>query len=78
MKIPKPASHFTPAAAKRWRQIPQKTQAKILANVWCGNCSCSVDIVLETAEITNKHLLLKGQCKECGKSVCRVVEPENE
>lgn len=74
---PKPAGHFTPAAAKRWRQIPREAQAKILANVWCGNCACSVDVVLETAEIADKHLILNGKCKACGKNVCRVVEPES-
>ena len=78
MKDRKPAGHFTLAAAKRWAQIPQEAQAKILANVWCGNCARSVEVVLETAEITGKHLILKGKCEECGKNVCRVVEPENE
>jgi hypothetical protein len=78
MKIPKPVSHFTPAAAKRWGQIPQEAQARILANVWCGNCARSVEISLETAEIEGKHLILKGKCKVCGKNVCRVVEPKNE
>jgi len=78
MKTPRYPCHFTPAAAKRWEQIPQETQARILANVWCGNCARSVEIFLETAEIEGKHLILKGKCKVCGKNVCRVVEPEGE
>lgn len=69
---------FTPAAARRWKRISQEAQGKILANVWCGNCHGSVQIVLGTAEIESKVLILKGKCKTCGKNVCRVVEPENE
>ena len=71
------SDQFTPAAAKRWKRIPQEAQGKILANVWCGNCRDTVQIVLETAEIESKVLILKGKCKTCGKDVCRVVEPEN-
>lgn len=78
MKVSKSGGNFTTAAAKRWAQIPPEARAKILANVWCGNCACSVAIELETAEVTGKHLILKGKCNECGKRVCRVVEPENE
>ena len=74
----RPKNQFTPEAAKRWGQIPEEAQSKILANVWCGNCACSVDVKLETAEIADKHLILKGKCKACGKNVCRVVEPVNE
>jgi len=68
---------FTPAAARRWKRIPREVQEKILANVWCGNCCTAVQIVLETAEIESKVLILKGKCKTCGKDVCRVVEPES-
>jgi hypothetical protein len=78
MRIPESNNQFTPAAAKRWKQIPQEAQDKILANVWCGGCGSSVHIILETAEIIEKVLILKGKCKTCGKNVCRVVEPENE
>ncbi|MFH1620030.1 MAG: hypothetical protein ABIG11_09045 [bacterium] len=68
---------FTPAAAGRWKRISREAQGKILANVWCGNCRDSVHIVLETAEIKSRVLILKGKCKTCGKAVCRVVEPED-
>ncbi len=69
---------FTSAAARRWGRIPQEAQGNILANVWCGNCRGSGQIVLETAEMTDQDLLLRGKCKACGKNVCRVVEPEND
>lgn len=59
-------------------QIPKEAQARILANVWCGKCIGSVDILLATAEMIDKDLILRGKCKACGKNVCRVVEPENE
>lgn len=78
MKDHKLSYHFSPAAAKRWGMIPQEAQARILANVWCGNCARSVEISPKTAEIKGKHLILKGKCKVCGKNVCRVVEPEGE
>jgi len=74
----RPKNQFTPAAAKRWKRIPQEAQAKILANVWCGNCIRSVHIILESAEVADKTLLLNGKCKLCGKNVCRVVEPGTE
>jgi len=73
-----PTDPFTPAAARQWKKITKWAQEKILANVWCGNCLGSVHIVLETAEMRKKDLILKGKCKTCGKNVCRVVEPENE
>jgi hypothetical protein len=38
----------------------------------------SVPIVLEKAEMRNKELILMGTCKNCGKKICRVVEPEKE
>lgn len=52
MKVSKPDGNFTTAAAKRWAQIPPEARARILANVWCGNCARSVEVVLETAEVT--------------------------
>jgi len=73
-----PSDPFTPAAALRWKKIPQWAQKKILDNVFCGKCLGAVHIVLETAKIRKKDLILKGKCKTCGKNVCRVVEPENE
>ncbi len=71
----KKQNEFTPAAARRWKQISQGTQGKILANVWCGGCCGPVQIVLETAEVIKKSLILRGKCKTCSKSVCRVIEP---
>ena len=73
-----PADPFTPQAEKRWKMIPQWAQEKILANVFCGKCGGSVPIVLEKAEMRNKDLILMGTCKNCGKKICRVVEPEKE
>ena len=68
---------FTPVAARRWKRISLEAQGKILANVWCGNCRSAVQIILGTAEIQSKVLILKGKCKTCGKDVCRIVEPED-
>jgi len=73
-----PTDPFTPEAARRWERVPPWAQEKILDNVWCGQCLGSVTIVLETAEMVGKDLVLRGKCKDCGGTVCRVVEPEPE
>jgi hypothetical protein len=73
-----PEGIFTPQALQRWKQIPKSIQKKIIDNVFCGKCLGSVTILLETAEMTGKALVLRGKCKQCGKDVCRVVESEDE
>ena len=73
-----PEDAFTPQARLRWKKIPEWAQKKILDNVFCGRCLGSVTILLETAEMNGKDLILRGKCKECGKDVCRLVEPEDE
>jgi len=73
-----PTDPFAPEAAQRWKTIPHWAQKKILDNVFCGRCVASVSILLETAEMKDKDLILRGKCKSSGKSICRVVEPESE
>jgi len=69
---------FTPGAVRRWAKIPEWAQKKILDHVFCPHCCKSVTILLETAKMQRKDLVLRGKCKICGGIVCRVVEPENE
>jgi hypothetical protein len=69
---------FTPPAKLRWDKIPEWAQERILDNVFCGKCLGTVTILLKTAEMNGKDLILRGKCKNCGKDICRVVEPENE
>ncbi|MBN2131805.1 MAG: hypothetical protein JW741_20055 [Sedimentisphaerales bacterium] len=69
---------FTPEAARRWERIPPWAQERILGNVWCGQCRGPVTILLKTAEMVQKDLVLRGKCEKCGAEVCRVVEPEPE
>jgi hypothetical protein len=73
-----PEDIFTPQARKRWKEIPEWAQKKILDNAYCGRCIGPVTILLETAEMNGKALILRGKCKQCGKDVCRVVESEDE
>jgi len=73
-----PADPFTADARRRWKKVPDWAQKKILDNVWCGRCLGSVTILLETAEMNGKDLILRGKCQHCGKDICRVVEPEDE
>jgi len=73
-----PADAFTPQARRRWQRVPAWAQKKILDNVWCGGCLGSVPILVESAEMKGKDLILRGKCQHCGKDICRVVEPEDE
>jgi len=73
-----PGDTFTPEARCRWNKIPEWAQKKILDNVFCSKCLGSVTILLETAEMDGKDLILRGKCQHCGKDICRVVEPEDE
>jgi len=78
VKPNQPEDVFTPQALRRWKKIPEWAQEKILDNVFCSRCRGSVTTLLETAEMKGKDLILRGKCKNCGKDICRVVEPENE
>ena len=73
-----PFGPFTSAAVKRWEKVPEWAREHILDNVFCTNCLGSVPIVLETAEMKKKDLILIGKCKHCGSEVYRIVEPEDE
>jgi hypothetical protein len=73
-----PEDTFTPQARRRWKKIPEWAQKKILNNVYCGRCIGSVTILVETAEMKGKELIIRGKCKQCGKDVCRVIESEDE
>jgi hypothetical protein len=53
-----PGDPFTPQARHRWKKIPKWAQKKILDSVFCGRCLGSVPIVLETAEMNGKDLIL--------------------
>jgi len=78
VKPNQPEDAFTAQALRRWKKIPEWAQEKILDNVFCSRCRGSVTILLETAEMKGNDLILRGKCQNCGKDVCRVVEPENE
>jgi hypothetical protein len=73
-----PEDTFSPQALHRWEEIPEWARKKILDNVFCSRCLGSVTILLETAKMNGKDLILRGKCKHCGKDICRLVEPEDE
>ncbi|HEY3374606.1 MAG TPA: hypothetical protein VGK02_06050 [Candidatus Aquicultor sp.] len=73
-----PIDPFTKDARMRWNKIPKWAQAKILDNVYCVMCRSTVSIVLETAKMQKRDLILRGTCKICGHEVCRLVEPESD
>jgi hypothetical protein len=70
-------SVFTPEGQRRWDKIPKWAQEKILANVFCCGCLGSVQINLQSGKMKKDLLVLKGTCKNCGRDIVRVVEPEN-
>ncbi len=69
-------SRFTKAALERWDELGTEWQARLLGNVWCGSCGTMVYIIVESARIEKKDLILSGRCAECGGEVGRLVEGE--
>jgi transposase-like protein len=60
-------------AHKRWEQIPEKVQHKIITNAFCIECGATIitDYVLQgDKECTT----LYGKCGKCGKSMATSVE----
>lgn len=78
MRIIRLGDVFTPEARRRWVKIPKWAQKEILDNAFCVKCVDVVTILLETAKMDGKDLILRGKCHRCGTDVCRVVEPEDE
>jgi len=76
MRLFRSRDPFTPEARCRWENVPEWAQKKILDNVFCVKCLRSVTILLKRAEMDGNDLVLKGKCQDCGKNVCRVVEPD--
>lgn len=62
-------------AAQKWAKIPKNVQEQFLKNVFCTTCSVTT-IVNYSLHNDKLGVLLKGQCKKCGKDVVRVVEAE--
>ena len=65
---------FTRQASVFWMAIPADTRAKLLANVYCGQCRGVVSIVNVKAMVKRGDLLLEGNCATCGHEVARLVE----
>ena len=65
---------FTTRATLLWATIPKEAREQILANVFCGICRDSVQIVKFTGEEDKGDVILKGPCAACGHTVVRVVE----
>ena len=60
-------------ALKKWKAIPKEMQKRIIENVYCGNCKVTT---ITNYSITEDEfgIVLKGECKKCGKEVSRVIE----
>lgn len=73
-----PFPRLTPAAKRRWAQMPEETRRDILANVWCSHCLAGTVIELREGEMVGRSLVLRGTCKKCGGEAARVIEPSEE
>jgi hypothetical protein len=71
-------SVFTLEGQRRWDRVPKWAQEKILANVFCSGCLDSVPIHLKSGKMKKDLLVLKGNCRICGRDIVRVVEPEGQ
>jgi len=69
---------FTDKAFRRWEKIPECAKSRTLSNVFYTKCCTSAAIILESASMQQKELILQGKCAICGKQVCRVVESEDD
>jgi len=60
-------------AMKKWKKIPANIQQRIINNVFCSNCKLTT-IINYIIEDSDNGVLLKGECKKCGKEVARLIE----
>ncbi len=67
---------FAPNARKIWEAILPERRARILKNVWCGDCRKATTIVNYFGQLKEGSLVLEGECKRCGKAVARLIENE--
>ena len=67
---------FTPAARKRWEQIPVNIRPKLLANVYCVHCGDETTITNFSGSMQGADLVLVGECLKCHEGVARVIEGE--
>jgi hypothetical protein len=65
---------FTPTARKPWDAIAAAHQERILDNLFCTRCSCSVRMVHFTGTVKRGDIRLEGQCATYGHTVIRIVE----
>ncbi len=57
-----------------WTALPADIRAKILSNVFCGQCRGVVTIADYSMELVMPDVVLRGFCATCGHKVARVVE----
>ncbi|MCE7791531.1 hypothetical protein K8O68_03710 [Salipaludibacillus sp. CUR1] len=62
-------------AHKKWRKVPANIRNKLINNVFCPDCFNTTIVNYDLKTLKN-GLLLEGDCKQCGKSVARVIEDE--
>jgi len=73
-----PLPKFTPAARKRWEQVPEWARKEIVEAVWCTRCRIGVPLLLREGKMIGRSLVLRGTCKKCGSEVARVIESADE
>lgn len=61
---------------QQWEAIPEQGRELVLHNVWCSNCSGTVEIVNYRVYSAGRDIVLRGHCKVCSTNVARVVEQD--
>jgi len=72
-----PLPKFTPAARKRWEQVPEWARKEIIGEVWCSQCRTGVPLQLHEGKMEGRSLVLRGVCRKCGSEAARVIEEED-
>lgn len=65
---------FSPEAQKLWDSIPQD---HIVNSVFCTGCMGNCSMIDYVGSIDDGILILDGMCAKCGRTVTRVVDPED-
>ena len=62
-------------AYRKWKTLGKATQAQILRNVFCPQCSAT-KITNYSMRIHRLGISLEGKCAKCGGRVARLIERE--
>jgi len=68
---------FAPEAQNLWDSIPPDHQAHNINSVFCTGCMHNCSMNDYAGSIDDGILILNGTCAKCGRSVTRIVHPDD-